>query len=133
MWAGSGVDSGSTCASHRLGGCGCKGGVIPVEFEGSQDHSLGVEEELHIVGAATGELVPKIEEIMSRLPEDLKEAVSYELFQSVLEIKTPPCATVAEAEGILRWLRSRVGSWAAAWGAAVAAAGPPPLPAPTEP
>ena len=123
MWAGSGVDSGSTCASHRLGGCGCKGGVIPVEFEGSQDHSLGVEEELHIVGATTGELVPKIEEIMSRLPEDLKEAVSYELFQSVLEIKTPPCATVAEAEGILRGLRSRVGSWAAACEAALASAG----------
>ncbi len=75
------------------------------------------------MGAATGELVPKIEEIMSRLPEDLKEAVSYELFQSVLEIKTPPCATVAEAEGILRWLRIRVGSWAAACGAALASAG----------
>ncbi len=96
---------------------------MPVEFEGSEDHSLGVEEELHIVGATTGELVPQIEEIMSRLPEDLKEAVSYELFQSVLEIKTPPCATVAEAEGILRGLRSRVGSWAAACGAALASAG----------
>src|SRR3712207_2824591 len=123
MWAGSGVDPGSTCASHRLGGCGCKGGVIPIEFEGSQNHTLGIEEELHIVGATTGELVPKVEEIMSRLPEDLKEAVSYELFQSVLEIKTPPCATVAEAEGVLRGLRSRVGSWAAACGDALASAG----------
>ncbi|MDQ4003565.1 MAG: glutamate-cysteine ligase family protein, partial [Actinomycetota bacterium] len=66
---------------------------MPVKFNGSEDHTLGVEEELHIVDATTGELVPKIEEIMSRLPEDLKEAVSYELFQSVLEIKTPPCAT----------------------------------------
>ena len=75
------------------------------------------------MGATTGELVPKIEEIMARLPEDLKEAVSYELFQCVLEIKTPPCATVAEAEGILRGLRSRVGSWAAACGAALASAG----------
>ena len=96
---------------------------MPVEFKGSDEHTLGVEEELHIVDAATGELVPKIAEIMSRLPEDLKEAVSYELFQSVLEIKTPPCATVAEAEGLLRELRSRVGSWAAACGAALASAG----------
>lgn len=96
---------------------------MPVEFEGSEGHTLGVEEELHIVDAATGELVPKIEEIMSRLPEDLKEAVSYELFQSVLEIKTPPCATVSEAEGVLRELRSRVGSWAAACGTALASAG----------
>jgi carboxylate-amine ligase len=96
---------------------------MPIEFKRSEGHTLGVEEELHIVDATTGELVPKIEEIMSRLPEDLKEAVSYELFQSVLEIKTPPCATVAEAEGRLRELRSRVGSWAAACGAALASAG----------
>jgi glutamate---cysteine ligase / carboxylate-amine ligase len=96
---------------------------MPVEFNGSEAHTLGVEEELHIVDATTGELVPKIEEIMSRLPEDLKEAVSYELFQSVLEIKTPPCATVAEAEKILWGLRRRVGSWTAACGAALSGAG----------
>ena len=69
---------------------------MPIEFEGGRsDYSLGVEEELHIVDAATGELVPRIEEIMARLPEELHEFVSYELFQSVLEIKTPPCATAA--------------------------------------
>jgi carboxylate-amine ligase len=96
---------------------------MPIEFKGSADYTLGVEEEMHIVDATTGELVPKIEEIMSRLPEDLKEAVSYELFQSVLEIKTPPCATVVETEGRLRELRSRVGSWAAACGTALASAG----------
>ena len=97
---------------------------MPVEFEGSEGGcTLGVEEELPIVDAATGELVPKIEEIMSRLPEDLEKAVSYELFQSVLEIKTPPCKTVAEAEGHLRQLRSRVGSWTAACGASLASAG----------
>lgn len=96
---------------------------MPVEFKGSEGYTLGVEEELHIMDAATGELVPKVEEIMTRLPEDLKEAVSYELFQSVLEIKTPPCGSVAEAEGILRELRSRVGSWAAACGSSLASAG----------
>ena len=96
---------------------------MPVEFNGSQGYALGVEEELHIVDASTGELVPKIEEVMARLPEDLEEAVSYELFQSVLEIKTPPCSSAAEAEGRLRELRSRVGSWTAACGAALASAG----------
>lgn len=96
---------------------------MAVEFNGSRGYALGVEEELHIVDASTGELVPKIEEIMSRLPEDLEEAVSYELFQSVLEIKTPPCASAAEAEGRLRELRSRVGSWTAACGASLASAG----------
>jgi carboxylate-amine ligase len=96
---------------------------MPVEFKGSEGRTLGIEEELHIVDATTGELAPKIEEIMSRLPEDLKEAVSYELFQSVLEIKTPPCATVAEAERHLKELRSRVGSRVAACGTALASAG----------
>ena len=96
---------------------------MPIEFKGSESYTLGVEEELSIVDAITGELVPKIEEIMSRLPEDLKEVVSYELFQSVLETKTPPCATVTEVEGYLREFRSRVGSWTAACGAALASAG----------
>lgn len=96
---------------------------MPIEFNGSGGYTLGVEEELHIVDATTGELVPRIEEIMARLPEDLKEAVSYELFQSVLEIKTPVCSSVAETERRIRELRSRVGSWAASCGASIASAG----------
>src|SRR5919112_1189732 len=97
---------------------------MPIEFkEGGSGYSLGVEEELHIVDATTGELVQKIEEIMSRLPGELHEFVSYELFQSVMEIKTAPCASVAEVEKQLRGLRSRVGSWAAACGASLASAG----------
>ena len=96
---------------------------MPIEFNGSEGYTLGVEEELHIVDAATGELVPKIEEIMSRLPEDLKEFVSYELFQSVLETKTSVCRNVAEAEKQLRELRGRVNSWAAACNSSLAAAG----------
>lgn len=97
---------------------------MPIEFNAAGGgYTLGVEEELHIVDATTGELVPKIEEIMSRLPEDLSEFVSYELFQSVLEIKTSVCRNVAEAEKQLRELRGRVNSWAAACGASLAAAG----------
>ncbi len=88
---------------------------MPVEFKGGDSgYTLGVEEELHVVDATTGELVPKIEEIMVRLPEELAEFVSYELFQSVLEIKTPVCGNVAEAEAHLREMRGRVSSWAAA-------------------
>jgi carboxylate-amine ligase len=97
---------------------------MPIEFkEGGSGYSLGVEEELHIVDATTGELVQKIEEIMSRLPNELHEFVSYELFQSVMEIKTPVCASAAETEKHLRELRGRVGSWAAACGASLASAG----------
>ncbi len=96
---------------------------MSIEFNGSGGYTLGVEEELHVVDATTGELVPKIEEIMARLPEDLAEYVSYELFQSVLEIKTPVCSSAAEAEGHLRELRGRVGSWAAACDASLASAG----------
>ena len=96
---------------------------MPIEFAGSGGYTLGVEEELPIVDATTGELVSKIEEIMARLPGEFEEAVSYELFQSVLEIKTPPCKTVSETKEILRNLRSRVGSWTAACGASLASAG----------
>ena len=97
---------------------------MPIEFKGGgSGYTLGVEEELHIIDATTGELVPKIEEIMTRLPEELAEYVSYELFQSVLEIKTPVCSTAAEAEKHLRELRGRVGSWAAACDTSLSAAG----------
>ena len=95
---------------------------MPIEFKGSEGRTLGVEEEHLIVDATTGELAPKIEEIMSQLPEDLKEVVSYELFQSVLEIKTPPCATVSEATALLQEFRSRVISCATDCGAALAGA-----------
>ena len=96
---------------------------MPIEFNGSGGYTIGVEEELHLVDATTGELVPKIEEIMARLPEDLAELVSYELFQSVLETKTPVCSTVSEAEQHLRELRSRISSWSAAADSALASAG----------
>ena len=77
---------------------------MPIEFKaGGSSYTLGVEEELHVVDATTAELAPKIDEIMARL-EDLAEFVSYELFQSVLEIKTPVCRTAAEAEKHLREL-----------------------------
>ncbi len=96
---------------------------MTIEFNGGGGYTLGVEEELHVVDAETGALVPKVEEIMARLPEDLKECISYELFQSVIETKTPVCSTVAETERRVRELRSRVGSWAATCGASLASAG----------
>jgi carboxylate-amine ligase len=97
--------------------------VMPIEFKGSEGRTLGVEEEHLIVDLTTGELAPKIEEIMSQLPEDLEEVVSYELFQSVLEIKTPPCATVAEVTALLREFRSQVISQAESCGVTLACAG----------
>ena len=96
---------------------------MPIDFNGSAGYTLGVEEELCIVDATSGELVPRIEEVMARLPDGLSESVSYELFQSVLEIKSPVCSTVGELEESLKGLRNRVGSWTAACGASLACAG----------
>lgn len=96
---------------------------MPIQFSGSAGYTLGVEEELCIVDATSGELVPRIEEVMARLPDGLSESVSYELFQSVLEIKSPVCSTVGELENRLKGLRNRVGSWTAASGASLACAG----------
>jgi carboxylate-amine ligase len=96
---------------------------MPIEFKGSDGFTLGVEEEFQIVDASTGELVPKADEVMALLPEDLSEYISYELFQSVVETKTPVCANVAEARDYLRELRNRLGSWVAACNASLASAG----------
>ena len=45
---------------------------MPIEFkEGGSGYSLGVEEELHIVDATTGELVQKIDETIQVVDESL--------------------------------------------------------------
>lgn len=96
---------------------------MPIEFNRSPGYTLGIEEEFAIVDPATGDLVPKVEEIMARLPRDLSPHVSYELFQSVIETKTPVCRSVAEAEGWIRDLRARLFSQAVACGTELAACG----------
>ena len=85
--------------------------------------TIGVEEELMLVDAETLDLGQGIEAILEGIPEDVTGHVKPELFQSVLEVATTPCQSVAETTAQLRDLRRTVGEIAERNGYLVGAAG----------
>ncbi len=72
-----------------------------LDFAKSDPLTLGAELEIQLVDDATMELTPRVEGILAgcTAPAGL---VQPEIFQSMLEITTPVCRTVAEAEDSLR-------------------------------
>ncbi len=73
-----------------------------VKFTPSHAPTLGVEIELALVDARTMALVSAAPELLSRLPEAMREWIKPELMQCYIEINSSICATVAEAETDLR-------------------------------
>src|SRR4051812_23856976 len=76
--------------------------------------TLGVEEELMILDGDTCELANEVEAVIDAYEGDGE--VKPELLQPVLEIATPPCKNVAEAERHVRRLRTEVAEAAATKG-----------------
>ena len=98
--------------------------MIEHAFGESASFSLGVEEELMILDAATHEQVAAVDRILRgvegmALPGRLKT----ELFASVFETNTNVCATVGEVDQALRVLRRAAAQAAAQEGLAIAASG----------
>jgi carboxylate-amine ligase len=83
--------------------------------------TLGVEEELMILDAESFALANEIEAVIEAY--DGEGDVKPELLQSVLEIATPPCASVAEAGEHVRRLRREVAEAAASRGLRIGSAG----------
>jgi glutamate---cysteine ligase / carboxylate-amine ligase len=67
--------------------------------------TIGIEEELMLLDAEDLSLAQAIEGVLERVPADREGQVKPELMQSVLEIATKPCQSVAEAGEELRQLR----------------------------
>jgi carboxylate-amine ligase len=83
-------------------------------------YTVGIEEELMIVDGRSFALVNAIETLLEASADgDLKP----ELMESVLEIATPPCASVPEAERELRALRRQVVDTAATKDLVIGSAG----------
>jgi carboxylate-amine ligase len=98
--------------------------VTTEPFAASQPLTLGVEEELMILDAATHDQVGAVQQLLDgvagrALPGGLKT----ELFASVVELATGICADVNEATAAVRELRAATAEVAAAHGLAIAAAG----------
>jgi carboxylate-amine ligase len=78
---------------------------VHIEFKGSPAPTLGVEVELELVDAATGDLVSAATPILSELGEGFPDGehpkAKHELFECTVEIITGICHTVAEARADL--------------------------------
>lgn len=73
-----------------------------LSFRSNPEPTVGIEIELGIVDAETMELSNSFEQIASRLPAGQLESFKPELMQSVVELNTGVCHTIAEAEQDLR-------------------------------
>ena len=84
--------------------------------------TVGIEEELMLLDPETLDLSHGIEAILESVSEEQAASVKPELFQSVLEIATTPCANVPEAAAELAELRTMVARIAADHGMLLGAA-----------
>ena len=94
--------------------------------------TVGVEEELMIVDAASLELAQEIEAILQGVPQRFDGQVKPELLQPVLEIATGVCADVGAAGVELAQLRNCVREVAAERNLLIAAAGTHPFAEPDD-
>ena len=97
--------------------------MIEQHFGESSPFSLGVEEELMILDAATFAQVAAVDRILSGVEGlDLPGGIKTELFASVFETNTNVCATAAEVDEALPALRRAAATAAAVEGLAIGAA-----------
>ena len=90
-------------------GLGTAGSVYEHRFGRGAPYTLGVEEEYMLLDATTFDLVQHIDTVLAAVEgSELEEVVRPELMQSVLEISTPICRTIADVDHQLRKLRSAV-------------------------
>ncbi len=95
--------------------------------------TVGIEEELMILDAATLELSPSVHVFVERAEQlRLAGALKTELMASVVELATPTCESVDAAIEHLRELRRAAGSIAQENGLAVAASGTHPVSRPQD-
>jgi carboxylate-amine ligase len=105
-------------------GAAAGGSVLEHSFGRSDPFTLGVEEEYMLLDANTFDLVQHVDTVLAAVEgSDLEEVLHPELMQSVVEIATPVCRTIADVESELRRLRTAVTSVAREVGLRVGSAG----------
>src|SRR5437867_5743251 len=113
--------------SGKGSGFAARGSVLDHRFGRSDPYTLGVEEEYMLLDAETLDLVQHVESVLAAVSEEREHRIHAELMQSVLEISTPVCRTIADVERELRELRAYVLGVASAEGLRVGSAGTHPL------
>jgi len=69
---------------------------MPIQFNGSKNHTLGVEIELGVIDKDSLELVPRAAGILDQVPDHWQECVKPEFMQGYLEFNTGVCNSVDE-------------------------------------
>src|SRR6516162_6847707 len=111
-------------ASITSKGLATHGSVYEHAFGKGDPYTLGVEEEYMLLDATTFDLVQHIDTVLAMVEgSELEEVVRPELMQSVLEISTPVCHTIADVDHQLRKLRTAVTDIARETGLRVGSAG----------
>ena len=73
--------------------------MAPIRFMGSPAHTLGVEVEVSLIDPETRTLAPVAPQLLERLGADWAKP---ELFQTIIEINTDVCNTVADVRADLQ-------------------------------
>jgi len=107
--------------------------LIERNFGATDPLTLGVEEELMLVDAATLGQVPAVKDLLADAGAvELAGTLKTELFASVVELNTPVCASIGDVEATLGALRRGAGDLAARRGLRLMAAGTHPLDVPEQ-
>jgi len=101
-----------------------EGSVLDHVFGKGDPYTLGVEEEYQLLDGRTLDLVQHIETMLDAVSgHELEERINAELMQSVIEITTPVCRTIADVHHALLELRGYVTEVAHSKGLRVGSAG----------
>ena len=101
-----------------------EGSVLEHVFGKGEPYTLGVEEEYQLLDGRTLDLVQHIETMLDAVSgHELEERINAELMQSVIEITTPVCRTIADVHHALLELRGYVAEVARSKGLRVGSAG----------
>ena len=101
-----------------------EGSVLDHVFGKGDSYTLGVEEEYQLLDGRTLDLVQHIETMLDAVSgHELEERINAELMQSVIEITTPVCRTIADVSRALLELRGYVTEVAHSKGLRVGSAG----------
>ncbi len=92
-------------------------------FKGNLERTVGAEQEFHLIDPATGDLVPRFDDVSAALPDDVRKRCSPELKPCLIELQTPVCRTADDLTAHVHADRQALRDACAEAGCLLAAAG----------
>ncbi|WP_407676293.1 carboxylate-amine ligase [Plantactinospora alkalitolerans] len=117
----------------RAMGSGLAVPVDPTVHAGTDQLTVGVEEEFLLVDPVTGAAAPAVEAVMAEVPDELRGQVQHEFQTSQIEIGTPPGLELSALRHSLGLLRTGLADAAEAAGVRLVAVGTGPAGGPVPP